>query len=210
MGLPPSRWSVVLIGLFVAAMGLTPMLAALDVIPSPDSSFHAPRWVVFLAGGLFFTVGMWILMQAAVGENRAKVFGSAVGFSLVVGLAFLSNWIAFGSGTREGCSGTASFLGFSSSRTAADFECRAAFGYGALFMNVIIVRGIAWWLGNKAFPGNRAARALEKLSEWTMGLLLLPLIFLALLLQGVKTGSERFVNRLRSKEPDKTKTLKNP
>lgn len=177
------------------------MLAALDVIPTPDSSFHAPRWVAFLAGSLFFTVGMWILMQAIVGESRAKVFGAAVGFSVVVGLAFLANWVAFGSGTREGCSGSTSFFGWTSSRAAAEVECRAAFGYGALFMNVILVRGMAWWLGNKAFPGNRAARALEKLSEWTMGLLLLPLILLALLLQGVKTGSERLFNRLRGKQP---------
>lgn len=203
MGLSRSRLGVLLIGLFVAIMGLTPMLAALNVIPSPDSSFHAPRWVVFLAGSLFFTVGMWILMQAIVGENRAKVFGAAVGFTVLVGLAFLSNWIAFGSGTREGCSGSTSFLGFGSSRAAAEFECRAAFGYGALFLDVIIARGIGWWLGNKAFPGNRAARAVEKVSEWAMLVLLLPLIVLAFLLQGVKTGSERLFNRLRGEPPEK-------
>ena len=203
MGLSRSRLGVLLIGLFVAIMGLTPMLAALNVIPSPDSSFHAPRWVVFLAGSLFFTVGMWILMQAIVGENRAKVFGAAVGFTVLVGLAFLSNWIAFGSGTREGCSGSTSFLGFGSSRAAAEFECRAAFGYGALFLDIIIARGIGWWLGNKAFPGNRAARAVEKASEWAMLVLLLPLILLAFLLQGMKTGSERLFNRLRGKPPAK-------
>ena len=203
MGLSRSRLGVLLIGLFVAIMGLTPMLAALNVIPSPDSSFHAPRWVVFLAGSLFFTVGMWILMQATVGENRAKIFGAAVGFTVLVGLAFLSNWIAFGSGTREGCSGSTSFLGFGSSRAAAEFECRAAFGYGALFLNVIIARGIGWWLGNKAFPGNRAARAVGQVSEWAMLVLLLPLILLAFLLQGMKTGSERLFNRLRGKPPAK-------
>jgi hypothetical protein len=203
MGLHGSRLGTLLIGLFVAAMGLTPMLAALGVIPTPDSSFHAPRWVAFLAGSLFFTVGMWILMQAIVGENRARVFGAAVGFSALVGLAFLANWVAFGAGTREGCSGTTSFFGWTSSRAAAELECRAAFGYGALLMDVIIVRGIAWWLGHKAAPGNRAARALEKLSEWAMGLLLLPLILLALLLQGIKTGSERLVSRLRHKEVTK-------
>jgi len=203
MGLSRSRLGVLLTGLFVSAMGLTPMLAALNVIPSPDSSFHAPRWVVFLAGSLFFTVGMWILMQAIVGENRAKVFGAAVGFSVVVGLAFLANWIAFGSGTREGCSSSSSFLGFTSSRAAAELECRAAFGYGALFLDIIIARGICWWLGNKAFPGNRAAHALEKLSEWAMLVLLLPLILLAFLLQGAKTGSEQLFNRLRGKPPAK-------
>jgi hypothetical protein len=203
MGLPRSRLNVFLIGLLVTAAGLTPMLAALDVIPSPESSFHAPRWVVFLAGSLFFTVGMWILMQAVVGEERARWFGAAMGFAVVAGLAFLLNWIAFGSGTRESCSSSSSFFGLTSSRAEAELECRAAFGYGALFLNVLIVRGIAWWLGNKAFPGNRAVPVLEKGSELAMILLLLPLIALAFLLQGIKTGSERLFNRLRGKPPVK-------
>ena len=203
MGLPRSRLGVLLIGVFVSVMGLTPMLAALDVIPSPDSSFHAPRWIVFLAGSMFFTVGMWILMQALVGEDRARVFGAAVGFSVLVGLAFLANWIAFGSGTREGCSSSTSFLGLGSSRTAAELECRAAFGYGAIFLDIIIARGIGWWLGNKALPGNRVARAVEKLSEGAMLVLLLPLIVLAFLLQGAKSGGERLFNRLRGKPPAK-------
>jgi hypothetical protein len=59
------------------------------------------------------------------------------------------------------------------------------------------------WLGHKAFPGNRAARALEKGSELAMLLLLLPLILLAFLLQGIKSGCERLFNRLRGKPPDK-------
>lgn len=200
MGLSRSRLGVLLIGLLVTVMGLTPMLAALNVIPSPNSSFHAPRWVVFLAGSLFFTVGMWILLQAVVGKSRAKLFGAAVGFTVFVGLAFLANWIAFGSGTREGCSGSTSFFGLSSSRAAAEFECRAAFGYGAVLLDVLIARGICWWLGNKAFPGNLAARAVEKVSEWAIGLLLLPLILLAFLLQGVKTGGKRLFNQLSGKQ----------
>lgn len=203
MGLPRSRLNIFLIGLLTTAAGLTPMLAALDVIPSPESSFHAPRWIVFLAGSLFFMVGMWIIMQGIVGEERARLFGGAMACALVLGLAFLINWVAFGSGSRESCSGTTSFFGLSSSRAAAELECRAVFGYGALFLNVIIVRGIAWWLGNKAFPGNRAARALEKGSELAMLLLLLPLIFLAFLLQGIKSGCERLFNRLRGKPPEK-------
>jgi hypothetical protein len=202
MGLPRSRLNVLLIGLFVTAMGLTPMLAALGVIPSPDSSFHAPRWVVFLAGSLFFMVGMWIIMQGIVGEERARVFGGAMAFALVLGLAFLINWVAFGSGSRESCSGTPSILGFDSTRAAAEFECRAAFGYGALLMDFIALRALAGWVGGKAFSGNRAGRALEKTSEWGIVLLLLPLVVLAFLLQGVKSGSERLFNRLRGKQPE--------
>jgi len=203
MGWPRSRLGTLLIGLFVVAMGLTPMLAALDVIPSPESSFHAPRWVVFLAGSLFFTVGMWILMQAAVGEERARWFGGAIGFTVAVGLAFLLNWVAFGSGTRESCSGSMSFLGLAWSGSTPEFECRAVFGYCALLVNAMVLRGIAWWLGNKAFPENRLVRVLEKGSELAIVLLLLPLILLAFALQGIKTGSERLFDRIRHRAPTK-------
>ena len=203
MGWPRSRLGTLLIGLFVVAMGLTPMLAALDVIATPESSFHAPRWVVFLAGSLFFTVGMWILMQAAVGEERAKWFGGAIGFTIVVGLAFLLNWIAFGSGSRESCSGGLSILGLAWSGSTPEFECRAVFGYCALLVNAMLLRGIAWWLAKKVAPGNRVTGLLEKGSELAIVLLLLPLILLAFLLQGIKTGSERLFNRLRGKLPTK-------
>jgi hypothetical protein len=201
MGLPRSRLSVFLIGLLVTAAGLTPMLAALDVIPSPESSFHAPRWIAFLAGSLFFMVGMWIVMQGIVGEERARVFGGAMAFALVLGLAFLINWVAFGSGSRESCSGTTSFLGFGSSRAAAEFECRAAFGYGALLLDFIALRALAGWLSGTSFSGNRAGRALAKISEWGVVLLLLPLVLLAFLLQGLQGASERIMARLRGKPP---------
>jgi hypothetical protein len=203
MVLPRSRLNVLLLGLLVTAAGLTPMLAALDVIPSPESSFHAPRWIVFLAGSLFFMVGMWIVMQGIVGEERTRVFGGAMAFALVLGLAFLINWVAFGSGSRESCSGTTSFLGFGSTRAAAEFECRAAFGYGALLMNFIALRALAGWLSGKSFFGNRAGRALERISEWGVVLLLLPLILLAFLLQGLQGASARLVARLRGKPSEK-------
>ena len=203
MGLPRSRLNVLLLGLLVTAMGLTPMLAALDVIASPDSSFHAPRWIVFLAGSLFFMVGMWIVMQGIVGEERARVFGGVMAFALVTGLAFLINWVAFGSGSRESCSGTTSFLGFGSTRAAAEFECRAAFGYGALLLDFIALRALAGWIGGKAFSGNRAARAIEKVSEWGIVLLILPLVLLAFLLQGLQGASERLFNRIRGKPRQK-------
>ena len=46
----PSRRVGLAVGGGVVAVGLLPILAALDILPSEKSSFHAPRWVVAVAG----------------------------------------------------------------------------------------------------------------------------------------------------------------
>lgn len=178
------------------------MLTALGFIPSLASSMNAPRWVVFLAGSLFFIVGMWLLLQAVVREAVAKAFGWVVGLVIFLGLAAIANWVAFGGGDRSDCSGGISALGFSSTRAVAELECRAAFGYGALLMDLILLWGLAWWLANKVFPESRLVRILVRISEWGIGLLLLPLLLLALLLKGIQQGGARLISKLRSKGPD--------
>ncbi|MBI3044672.1 MAG: hypothetical protein HYY78_17780 [Betaproteobacteria bacterium] len=49
-----SRWTLIGAAVLVIAAGLAPMLDALGVFPGSESRMHAPRWVVFLAGSLFF------------------------------------------------------------------------------------------------------------------------------------------------------------
>lgn len=181
------------------AAGLVPMLAALGMIPSPEASFHAPRWVVFLAGSLFFIAGMWILMQALVGEPRARAFGAATGLALVAGLALVGHWVAFGPGSRETCGGGFSMLGFSSSSLVSEIECRAAFGYGAILMDFILLRAIAWWVAQH-IPESRSVRALEKATEWGILLALLPLLLVVVLLLAIKEGGARLAERLRPKQ----------
>ena len=194
--MPPSRSVTLLCGLFCIAAGLVPILAALGVIPSPEESFHAPRWVVFLAGSLFFTAGMWILLQALVGEARARAFGEATGVALLVGLAMVGHWVAFGPGSRETCGGGFSMLGFSSSSFVSEIECRAAFGYGAILMDFILLRGIAWWVAQHV-PASRSVRAFEKATEWGFLLALLPLLLVVVLLVAIKEGGTRLAGRLR-------------
>lgn len=194
-----SRLVLVLCGLACIAAGLFPMITALGVVPAWEDKMNAPRWVVFLAGSLFFMAGTWLLLQAAVGEAAARAFGSVVGLTALAGLTAISNWVAFGGGDRSDCSGGISALGFGFSQVASEIECRAAFGYGALLIDLILLRGIAWWIA-KRNPESSAARALEKVAEWGIGLLLLPLILLALLLGGIKDGSARLANRLYPKK----------
>lgn len=183
------------------------MLDALGVFAGSEDRMNAPRWVVFLAGSLFFMAGMWLLLQTLVGEAKALAFGSIVGVALYLGLTLMANWVAFGSGAREGCSGGVSALGIGFESGASDFECRAAFGYGALLLDVLLLRGIAWWLAQRS-PASRAIRALEKLSEWGMGLLLLPLILLVIVLTKGKDVATRLARRLRPGKSSPTEDQK--
>lgn len=198
--MPQSRWLMVVIGLLVVAAGLFPMLDALGVFAGSESRMNAPRWVVFLAGSLFFTCGMWLLLHAFVSEAVAMAFGAAVGLFAYLGLAAIVNWIAFGGGDRNDCSGGISGLGFGFSRSVAEIECRAAFGWGALLLDFFFLRGTAWWIAQRA-PGNRAARAFEMTSEWGIGLLLLPLILILAVPAAIKKVREKLAGKQNPKGP---------
>lgn len=198
--MPMSRWTIIVIGLLVLAAGLFPMLDALGVFAGSDARMNAPRWVVFLAGSLFFTCGMWMLLHAFVSEAVATAFGGVVGLTVYLGLAAIVNWIAFGGGDRNDCSGGISGLGFSFSRSVAEIECRAAFGWGALLLNFLFLRGTAWWIAQRV-PGNPAVRVFEKVAEWGIGLLLLPLILLVAAPTAIKTGWEKLSGKQKPKSP---------
>jgi len=193
-----SRWTLIFVAVLVMAMGLFPMLDALDVFPGSAARMNAPRWVVLIAASLFFIVGMYVLLLAVVGEALARGFGAVLGMAIFLGLAAIVHWIAFGGGDRNGCSGGVSALGIGFSGSVPDLECRAAFGYGALLLDLILLRGVAWQLARRS-PGSRSMRAFEKISEWGIGLLLLPLVLLAVGLTKGKDAVTRLANRLRSK-----------
>ena len=193
-----SRWAMVVLGLLVAAIGIFPMLDALEFFPGSASRMNAPPWVVFLAGGMFFIVGMWVLLLGVVGAASANTIGGAVGLVVFLGLAAIVNWVAFGGGERNDCSGGISGFGVGFERSVAEFECRAAFGWGALLIDFLFLRGTAWWIAQRA-PGNRAVRVLEKVAEWGMGAVLLPLILLVAALTGIKKGWEKLAGKQQPK-----------
>lgn len=198
--MPQSKWATVVIGLLVVAAGLVPMLDALGVFADSGSRMNAPRWVVFLAGGLFFTAGMWLVLHAFAGEAVVRTVGKVVGLVLFLGLAAIPNWIAFGGGDRDDCSGSIAGLGFEFTRAAAEIECRAAFGWGALLMDFLFLRGVAWWIAQRA-PENRAARILEKVAEWGVGAVLLPLVLLVVVLTGIRKGWDKLAEKQKPGSP---------
>ena len=192
-----NRWTLLLCALFCVAAGIVPMLDALDAFPGSASRMSAPRWVVLLVSSLFIMAGFYVLLLALVGEASARAFGMVLGLAMFAGLAAVAHWVAFGSGERA-CSGGVSAVGIGISGPVPDWECRVAFGYGALLMDFVLLRGSAWWIARR-HPGRRSIHVLEKISDWGMGLMLLPLVLLAWLLTSGKERAAALIERLRSR-----------
>lgn len=130
-----------LIGLGTMALGLMVILMSANVIPVPDSTFEAPRWLVGCVGLSFLLAGAAVALArpgAAPGTIAANsYFGGAAGLVLVG----IFNWIAFGAGPRHFSGGIA--LPFVSwSVPSSEWFGRAAFGAFAFIADVIV----AWVL----------------------------------------------------------------
>ena len=127
------------------ALGLFTILTSANVIPVPDSTFEAPRWLVGCGGLSFLLAGAAVALPrpgAAPGSIAANpYFGGAAGLVLVLVL----NWIAFGPGPRHFSGGIAlPFVSWSS--RPSEWAGRAAFGVGAFIADVIV----AWVLVRSA------------------------------------------------------------
>jgi hypothetical protein len=127
------------------ALGLFTILTSANVIPVPDSTFEAPRWLVGCVGLSFLLAGAAVALArpgAAPGTIAANsYFGGAAGLVLVG----IFNWIAFGAGPRHFSGGIAlPFVSWSNS--PSEWAGRAAFGFGAVIADVIV----AWVLVRSA------------------------------------------------------------
>ncbi len=106
--------------LFIA-VGLFIIAISIDLIKVDESSFHAPRWVVFLAGTASALAGLLLF----IGKNSRVSY-------LLVGLLLLSmgasaTWISL-FGSIEGFSGGIPLL----SREANVVIARVLAGFGAI------------------------------------------------------------------------------
>lgn len=208
----PSR-ARLLLGLVFVVGGALPILAAFDVGPLRQADIHGPAWLAALVGGIFVLAGVGVNIGSAA---RVHPLSYLISFAILVAFAALGNWIAFGPGPRECSIGfTAPFFG--STRAAADFECRAAFGVGAVIMDGFIVYVLAG--APKRFLGSGPFT--DRLDKIGGGLLLIALspILLPLLLLGVgaslrdalrsyrKTGkwprNEAFILRMKRRDEER-------
>jgi hypothetical protein len=144
------RTKYLLIGLATMAIGLFTILISADVIPVPDSTFEAPRWLVGGAGLSFLLAGAAVVLARPGGPPGTLAanpyFGGAAGLVLVG----ILNWIAFGPGPRR-FSGGISIRFVSWSSRPSEWTGRAAFGVAAFLADVIV----AWVLARNLFNALR-------------------------------------------------------
>jgi len=104
-------------------------------IPSSPENFHAPRWVVGVAGSIFL-LGGFAPIVSRLGPNSVL---SRNFFLLFVGaFASVFNWIAFGPGPRQ-FSGGVSVGSIASGGAASEMSGRIAFGIGAVLLDVLLL-----------------------------------------------------------------------
>ena len=131
--------------ILIMAMGLVPMLSALNIIPTADSKFPAPRWVAFVAGSLFVLVAIYLALQPTLRtlspEARKRVTG-LFPLLIVSGMAAIADWIAFGPGVRAFGMGAGNGL-FSFWTGGGEWGGRLIFGLSGVFLTVAGL--IAWW-----------------------------------------------------------------
>ena len=92
--------------------GLVIVAAALKVIPVSEQSFHAPHWIVALAGMVFVLTGAMFLLPAFVAgfipedqhtmaqKTALKLLQSILGALLLSSFAAVPLWIGLGPGER--------------------------------------------------------------------------------------------------------------
>ena len=139
--------NTLLIGLFATVIGAAFILISTNIIPVEGSAFEAPRWIVALAGVVFFLGGL----KAVTTDARFDYFRDTKMYAILdylsIGLlltsfAIIPTWIAFGPGERqiEGVISTP----FLSVWFGTDANLgRIAFGFSAI---LIIVFAIVNWI----------------------------------------------------------------
>jgi hypothetical protein len=145
---PLSPRAAVAVGTAVSGMGVLIVLLAVGIIPGAEASLEAPRWVVATAGLAFVLAGAAVIVGYAVAGAAApdgdlppgtprwvRVTQSLLGLGIIVSLAAVGTWVAFGPGPRP-FSVTLPFVG----RGPGDETVgRVAFGIGAVLMWIFLV-----------------------------------------------------------------------
>ena len=140
------------LGLLVMAMGGFFFGIGLGVVPVPEESIHAPRWVIAAAGLAFLFAGVAVVQQAF----QIEKFKYVPGLAIVLALAAVANWVAFGPGDRSG-EGTLTVVGIAIP-VSSDLVGRIVFGFGAVAIDLLLVVGLVHWFRNKGITGTSSAR----------------------------------------------------
>lgn len=135
---PATHKEMIGIGVVSGAIGTYFMLVGLGLLPVPGGprNLHAPLWVGFLAGLVFFLAGVAVLLQGIGKANAQGVLPAGapawmtavqplIGVAIFASFAMIGSWIAIGGDPRQF---SGSFMGLGIGVAIA----RTAFGIGAL------------------------------------------------------------------------------
>lgn len=137
-------------GGIVMLAGLPTTLIGLGILQPTPKSLHAPLWVALCAGLAFMLAGATIALGAVSKDIEAdgslpktaplplRIVHYLMGLGIVMALALLGSWVAFGPGERNFKS-TISFLGGSHSFASGETIGRAMFGIGAVLCWLFLI-----------------------------------------------------------------------
>ncbi len=123
---------------------------AAGIIPSDESNFHAPHWVVGACGFVFMLAGVMILVPASA--PRLQSFLGAVFLSV---FAAVPAWVAFGPGPRA-FSGSVSFGALTSATHPGATTGRIVFGIGAVLVGALAAYAWVRWVRSLFGPRDDA------------------------------------------------------
>lgn len=131
-------------GLLFAAVGAFIMLVAIDVIHSPDENFHAPRWVVLVAGLTFFVAGVYVSLidprfEAMQDSWWFQIILKTVQLAVPLSLLIVFNWVAFGGGERKFSSSVSIPFLTISTENSNQLMGRCVFGSVAVLSDLVLV-----------------------------------------------------------------------
>lgn len=125
------------------ATGAGIVALGLGWIPIDPARVHSPGWVI-VAAGLVFLCGGVAVLASTVGDGRHAARAPALG--MVVALAAVFNWVAFGEGERRFTSTVTVNGSVVDARPVAESHGRLVFGAFAVVLDVALLAGVAgWW-----------------------------------------------------------------
>ena len=149
---------VIWLGLVIMLAGIAPVWMA---VTGDRKGLHAPLWVVFGSGLMFFNAGVVTgsmdTLFNPLREHRWFSWIQAIaGLSIPVLLMVILNWVAFGRGEREfSMSVSIPFLSFNFPRSS-EILGRVAFGIPALLCDLIALGAVyklmADWINGDGSP----------------------------------------------------------
>jgi hypothetical protein len=142
------RRSVLLVAALATLTGCLIVLLAVGAIPLRNSFVNGPRWVIILSGLAFLLAGVLAVLFELQRQEASPPLTSMIGIlrtltGLLLVLIFvtLGNWVAFGPGERDIQTSLSTPL-FGSSETSGGFLGRAAFGTGAVILDLVLLYGL--------------------------------------------------------------------